>query len=85
MEWVVQAALAAGIAVVSLVVLFLLGKLMGTKQVSQMTPFDYIVGITIGSIAGEMATQPDRLQHTLPSLVIYGLAAVANKLQNRSL
>ena len=38
----------------SLIVMFLLTKLMGSKQVSQMTLFDYVVGITIGSIAAEM-------------------------------
>ena len=41
----------------SIVVIFLLAKLMGTKQVSQMTMFDYVVGITIGSIAAELATE----------------------------
>ena len=40
----------------SLLALFLLTKLMGTKQVSQMTMFDYITGITIGSAAAELAT-----------------------------
>ena len=43
-------------SVLSLAVMFLLTKLMGNKQVSQMTLFDYIVGITIGSIAAELAT-----------------------------
>ena len=43
-------------ALLSIVVLFLLTKLMGAKQVSQMTMFDYVVGITIGSIAAELAT-----------------------------
>ena len=35
----------------SIAVLFLLAKLMGNKQVSQMTMFDYVEGITIGSVA----------------------------------
>ena len=35
----------------SLAVLFLLTKLSGNKQVSQMNLFDYVMGITIGSIA----------------------------------
>ena len=39
----------------SLVVLFLLTKVMGYKQLSQLSMFDYITGITIGSIAAEMA------------------------------
>ena len=40
----------------SVIVLFLLTKLMGKRQVSQLSLFDYINGITIGSIAAEMAT-----------------------------
>ena len=44
-------------AVASLTVLFLLTKLIGNKQISQMTMFDYVTGITIGSIAAEMATE----------------------------
>lgn len=39
----------------SLAALFLLTKLSGNKQVSQMNLFDYVMGITIGSIAAEMA------------------------------
>lgn len=40
----------------SIVALFFLAKLMGYRQLSQMSMFDYINGITIGSIAAEMAT-----------------------------
>lgn len=43
-----------GKGLTSIVVLFLLSKLMGRKQVGQMNLFDYIIGITIGSIAAEM-------------------------------
>ena len=60
----------------SIVVLFLLTKLMGAKQVSQMTMFDYVEGITIGSVAAELATDLDAPLNTLTALVIYGLAAV---------
>lgn len=35
----------------SAVVLFILAKLMGHKQIVQLDLFDYITGITIGSIA----------------------------------
>mgnify|MGYP000228593566 CR=1 FL=1 len=34
----------------SIVVLFLLAKLIGARQVSQMTMFDYVVGITISAV-----------------------------------
>ena len=60
----------------SLVVLFLLTKLMGAKQVSQMTMFDYVEGITIGSVAAELATNLDAPLNSLTALVLYGLAAV---------
>ncbi len=36
--------------------LFLLSKLMGEKQITQLSLLDYIIGISIGSIAAEMAT-----------------------------
>lgn len=38
-------------------VLLLLTRLLGKEQVSQLTMFNYITGITIGSIAGELAAQ----------------------------
>lgn len=63
-------------SIFSLVVLFLLTKLMGNKQVSQLNMFDYIVGITIGSIAAEMATaiESDWVKPLL-SMVIYAVVA----------
>lgn len=38
-----------------LVILFFLFKIMGKKQVSQMSMFDYITGITIGSIVADIS------------------------------
>lgn len=38
-----------------LTVLFFLVKLMGKKQVSQMNMFDYIIGITLGSIVADVS------------------------------
>lgn len=40
---------------VSLSALFLLTKIMGNREMSQLSMFDYISSIAIGSIAGEMA------------------------------
>ena len=59
----------------SLIVMFLLTKLMGSKQVSQMTLFDYVVGITIGSIAAELATELEDPERPLLAMVLWGLAA----------
>lgn len=57
-------------APVSIAVLFLLSKFIGNKQMSSLNLFDYINGITIGSIAAEMATAEmsdfgRALQHSL--------------------
>lgn len=38
-----------------IIIIFILFKIMGKKQVSQMNMFDYITGITIGSIVAEVA------------------------------
>ena len=61
--------------VLSIVVLFLLTKLTGAKQVSQMTMFDYVVGITIGSIAAELATELEEPLQPLIALILYGVIA----------
>lgn len=63
-------------ALLSIIVMFLLTKLMGTKQVSQMTMFDYITGITIGSVAAELATELEEPVKPLTAMVVYGLVAV---------
>ena len=47
------------LSVVAMAVLFLLTKLMGFRQISEMSFFDYVIGITIGSIAAEMSTNID--------------------------
>ena len=75
-----------GLSLASMAVLFLLTKWMGSKQVSQMTMYDYIVGITIGSIAAEMATDLENPLRPLAATVLYGLAAVAiSVITNKSL
>lgn len=60
---------------VSLAVLFLLTKLMGNKQVSQLSMFDYIIGISIGSIAAEMATELENPENPLAAMIVYGIIA----------
>lgn len=41
-------------ALISLVTLFLITKLLGKKQVSQFSLFDYVIGISIGNFAAEV-------------------------------
>ena len=40
----------------SVVYLFIISKLLGKKQIAQLEFIDYVLGISIGSIAAEMAT-----------------------------
>lgn len=63
-------------ALTSVVALFLIAKLMGHKQVAQLDFFDYISGITIGSIAAELATELESPQNPLIALGIYGVASI---------
>ena len=70
----------------SIIVLFILTKLMGNKQISQMTTFDYITGITIGSIAAEMATNLEDFLKPLTAMITYGLVAtILAVITNKSL
>ena len=60
-----------------LIVLFILTKIMGKKQVSQMNIYDYLIGITIGSIAADISLD---LEHNIIagicSLSIYALSSL---------
>lgn len=55
--------------ILSLVTLFLITKLLGKKQVSQLSLFDYVIGISIGNFAAEITIN-------LEASLIYGVVAV---------
>lgn len=58
----------------SIITIFILAKLMGYRQISQMSMFDYINGITIGSIAAEMATSlEENFVQPLTAMIVYAL------------
>lgn len=57
----------------SLIFLFLIIKLLGKKQVSQLNVFDYVIGISLGNIAAEMTINSDiSIINGLIAMVIYG-------------
>lgn len=61
----------------SIIALFILTKLIGNKQVSQLSLFDYVNGITIGSIAAEMATSLENdFLKPLTAMVIYASSTI---------
>lgn len=61
-------------SVFAFVLLFFMSRLMGKKQISQLTFFDYCVGITIGSIASSMSVDQNvKISNGVTSLIIWGL------------
>lgn len=64
--------------VIAAIVLFILARLMGKKQISQLTFFDYIVGISIGSIAAAMSVDQRISMHAgIISMVIWAVFPIA--------
>lgn len=63
-------------SMLSAVSLFVIAKFIGHKQMSQLDFFDYITGITIGSIAAELATELEKPLKPLVAMVIYGAITV---------
>lgn len=62
--------------VLSAAVLFGIAKVSGHKQVAQLDFFDYISGITIGSIGAELATELESPWKPLTAMTVYGIIAV---------
>lgn len=56
-----------------LIILFFITKMMGKKQISELNFFDYVVGITIGSIAADISLDIEKnMIAGIAALYIYG-------------
>lgn len=65
------------LSVTSFAVLFILTKLMGYRTISELSFFDYVIGISIGSIAAEMATNIDlEWWKGITAMVVYALFSI---------
>lgn len=63
-------------AISSLVTLFLVTKMLGKKQVSQLSLFDYVIGISIGNFAAEMTINLESNEiNGIWAVVLFGLVA----------
>lgn len=63
-------------ALVSLVTLFLITKLLGKKQVSQLSVFDYVIGISIGNFAAEMTINIEsQYMNGIVAVIVFGVVA----------
>ena len=59
--------------VLVLIILFFITKMMGKKQISELNFFDYVVGITIGSIAADISLDIEKnMIAGIAALFIYG-------------
>jgi uncharacterized membrane protein YcaP (DUF421 family) len=61
-------------SIIAFMLLLFLTRIMGKKQLSQLTFFDYVVGITIGSIAAIMSADKNiQISNGIVSLAIWRL------------
>jgi uncharacterized membrane protein YcaP (DUF421 family) len=73
MPQVVEVALQS---VFAFVILFILARLMGKRQIAQLTFFDYIAGITIGNIAASLSLDDTKTEHAIISLLIWTIFTI---------
>ena len=68
-----------GAALLSILVMLLISKLLGNKQISELNMFDYINGITIGSIAAEMSVsqEAEEIFIALIAMLVYCIVVFA--------
>ena len=63
-------------SILSLIVLFFMTKLLGKKQVSQLSLFDYVVGISIGNFASEMSINLEQsVFNAMTATIVFGVCA----------
>lgn len=61
----------------SLLILFFITKILGKKQVSQLSLFDYVIGISIGNFAAEITINTDvPLMNGVFAVVLFGTVAI---------
>ena len=63
-------------SIISLTVLFIVTKLLGKKQVSQLSLFDYVIGISIGNFAAEITMNMEtQFINGIVAMIVFGLMA----------
>ena len=59
---------------IAVIYLFLVIKILGKKQISELNIFDYIIGLSLGNIAAEMTVNDDiTILEGILSMSVYGL------------
>lgn len=61
----------------SIMVLFLLTKSLGKKQINQLNMFDYVIGISIGNVVAEMSINKDvQFLDGVITMAVYALVSI---------
>jgi uncharacterized membrane protein YcaP (DUF421 family) len=60
-------------SLLSLAAMFIFTRAGGKRQIAQMSPFDYLNAVTVGSIGAELATNLEQWWRPFSALVVYGL------------
>ncbi|MBE1445524.1 DUF421 domain-containing protein [Paenibacillus sp. OAS669] len=77
MEWLHIALRSLG----AIAMLFLITRLLGKKQISQLTFFEYITGITLGELAGFISTDlENHYTHGITALLVWFLVPLTIEL-----
>ena len=58
-------------SLLSLAAMFVFTRVGGKRQIAQMSPFDYLNAVTVGSIGAELATNLEQWYRPLSALLIY--------------
>ncbi len=67
----------------SITLLFILTKIMGQREMSQLSIFDYFITITIGSIAAELSTSlEDNFVQPVIAMIVYALITLIVSILN---
>ena len=67
----------------SITLLFILTKIMGQRDMSQLSIFDYFITITIGSIAAELSTSlEDNFVQPVIAMIVYALITLIVSILN---
>ena len=66
-----------GLSLSSITILFILTKIVGQREMSSLSIFDFTIAITIGSIAAEMATSlENNFTQPMVAMIIYAIVAI---------
>lgn len=69
---------------ISFIYLFVISKLLGKKQIAQLEFIDYVVGISLGSIAADMSVETEApFYHALIAMTIFFFLAILVALLGR--